>query len=78
MDKPYSGRQVALLTKHGKQDLLQPILENGLNCTLLHTEDFDTDQLGTFTRDIHRQGSQLDAARRKAKIGMELTGVRLE
>ena len=77
MQQPYLGRQVALLTKHGKQDLLRPILETDLGCHLLHTEHFDTDQLGTFTRDINRCGSQLDAARRKAKIGMELTGARL-
>ena len=77
MQQPYSGRQVALLTKHGKQDLLRPILETALGCRLLHTEDFDTDQLGTFTRDINRHGSQLEAARRKAKIGMELTGAQL-
>jgi hypothetical protein len=74
MQLPYQGRKVAFLTKHGKQDLLRPILEKALGCHLLHTEDFDTDQLGTFTRDVNRPGSQLEAARRKAKIGMDLTG----
>jgi len=38
-------------------------------------EGFDTDLLGTFTRDIARNGSQLDAARKKARIGMELSGL---
>ena len=32
---------------------------------------FDTDTLGTFTRETPRPGSQREAARRKARIGME-------
>ena len=36
---------------------------------------YDTDQLGTFTRDIPRPGSQLEAARRKARMGMSLSGL---
>ena len=77
MQLPYQGRHVAFLTKHGKQDLLRSILETALGCHLLHTEDFDTDQLGTFTRDVNRPGSQLESARRKAKIGIELTGTKI-
>ena len=73
----YEGRQVVLLTKHGKQDLLKDAFESDLGCSLLHTDAFDTDQLGTFTRDVDRAGSQLEAARRKARIGMELTGVNI-
>lgn len=35
---------------------------------------FDIDQLGTFTREIPRAGTQLEAAKRKARIGMEWSG----
>lgn len=70
----YQGRQVAFLTQHGKQNLVRAPLEEALGCQLVHTESYDTDQLGTFTRDVLRPGSQLAAARRKANIGMELTG----
>lgn len=73
----YAGRQVALLTQHGKQTLLAPILEPALGCRLQHVSGFDTDQLGTFSREIPRAGSQLDAARRKARKGMELAGLPL-
>ena len=73
----YIGRQVVLLTKHGKQDLIKDAIESDLGCSLLHTDAYDTDQLGTFTREIDRAGSQLEAARRKAKIGMSLTDVRI-
>ena len=70
----YQSRQVAFLTQHGKQDLLRAPLEDALGCQLVHTDAYDTDLLGTFTRELSRAGSQLDAARKKATIGMALTG----
>ena len=68
------ARRVAFLTQHGTQNLVRDPLESALGCTLIHTDAYDTDQLGTYTREIARPGSQLDAARRKAQIGMALTG----
>lgn len=64
---------MAFLTQHGKQDLVRGPLEAALGCELVHTDAYDTDQLGTYTREVVRPGSQLDAARRKAQIGMRLT-----
>ncbi len=74
---PYAGRRVSLLTQHGKEALLRAPLESALGCTLVHTDAFDTDQLGSFTGEIARPGSQLDAARLKARTGMTLTGARI-
>lgn len=74
---PYLGSKVAFLTQHGKQQLVRNRLEQALGCQLVHTQDYDTDLLGTFTSDVDRQGSQLDAARAKAAIGMRLTGLRI-
>jgi hypothetical protein len=73
----YAGRRVAFLTQHGKEQVVAPVLEPGLGCVIDHVTGFDTDQLGTFTRDVPRPGSQLDAARRKARKGMELSGLPL-
>lgn len=73
----YYGQQVALLTQHGKQTPLSEVLGHCLGCRIEHVDRFDTDSLGTFTRDIARAGSQLEAARRKAQIGMELSGLSL-
>lgn len=73
----YQGSQVAFLTQHGKQELVQSPLEQSLGCQVIHTDAFDTDQLGTFTGDILRQGTQLEAARKKAHIGMALTGLEI-
>ena len=73
----YAGQRVAFLTQHGKEQVVAPVLEHGLGCLIEHVTGFDTDQLGTFTRDVSRPGSQLDAARRKARKGMELSGLSL-
>lgn len=73
----YAGRQVALLTQHGKLQVLAPVLHQALGCTVQLVSGYDTDLLGTFTRDIARHGTQLEAARRKARIGMELSGLPL-
>ena len=70
----YENRRIALLTQHGKQQVIAPVLEPALGCVMEHVTGFDTDQLGTFTRDIPRLGSQIEAARRKARMGMELSG----
>ena len=70
----YAGCHVALLTQHGKERVIAPVLEPGLGCTVQLVTGFDTDQLGTFTREKPRPGTQLEAARSKARKGMELAG----
>lgn len=62
---------------HGKEKIIAPILEPHLGCVVEHLTGFDTDQLGTFTREISRPGTQLEAARRKARKGMELSGLKI-
>lgn len=74
-ESDYSGQRVALLTQHGKETPLGEVLNLGLGCQIEHVTGYDTDQLGTFTRDIARSGSQLDAARAKARIGMALSSL---
>ena len=68
----YDGSRVALLTQHGKQGVIASVLEPGLGCAIELVTGFDTDQFGTFTREAPRCGTQLEAARRKARKGMEL------
>lgn len=74
---PYSGRRVALLTQHGKEGVIAPVLDAALGCRVERVNGFDTDLIGNFTRDIPRTGTQVEAARRKARIGMELSGLPL-
>lgn len=73
----YKDHRIALLTQHGKEQVIAPVLEPALGCRIETVQGYDTDQLGTFTRDTPRPGSQLAAARRKARIGMALSGLPL-
>lgn len=77
MTGTYAGQRIALLTQHGKERTIAPVLESALGCRVERVAGFDTDQLGTFSRDIPRVGTQREAARRKARIGMELSGLPL-
>ena len=72
---PYRGQSVALLTRHGKDAVIAPVLDAATGCRVVHVDGYDTDRLGTFTRDIPRAGTQLDAARTKARLGMQLSGM---
>ncbi len=74
MAQMYAGAEIALLTQHGKQRVIAPALEDALGCRVRHVDGYDTDLLGTFTRDIPRFGTQAEAARKKACIAMELAG----
>ena len=73
----YAGQRIALLTQHGKERVIAPVLESALGCRVERVAGYDTDLLGTFTREIARLGTQIEAARKKAHIGMELSGLPL-
>jgi hypothetical protein len=73
-DGPYAGASFALLTKHTKEQVISPRFGRMLGATVTVIDAFDTDTLGTFTREVERFGSQLDAARKKAEIAIEMSG----
>ena len=75
MSQRYQGKAVSFLTQHGKVPLISPILEPALGCQVIETTGYDTDLLGTFTGTIQRLESQIDTARQKARIGMDLSGL---
>jgi hypothetical protein len=70
----YDRKRISLLTKHGKENIISPILKRTLGCEIELVQSFDTDELGTFDRTVKRQGTQLQTARRKAQIGIDFSG----
>jgi hypothetical protein len=54
-----------LATMHGKERVIAPLLERALGLRVSVSSGIDTDRFGTFSRDVERSGSQLDAARAK-------------
>lgn len=61
----YCGDRAVLATMHGKETAIAPLAERFLGLRLEVVAGLDTDSFGTFTRDVARSGSQLDAARAK-------------
>jgi hypothetical protein len=73
----FSNRIASVLTKHGKELALNEVLGPATGIKLKLTKAYDTDLLGSFTLETPRHGTQLDAARKKAQIGMALLGTDL-
>ena len=69
---PSVGARFSILTQHGKEREMAPLFAGGLDVRLELAMGFDTDSFGSFTREVARQGNQLEAARAKATKGMEL------
>lgn len=70
----FEGRTVVIATMHQKEQAIAPLLEAALGVRVVVPDAFNTDEFGTFTRDVPRAGSQREAARRKAEAALELTG----
>ncbi len=71
----YTGRPVAIATRHGKAAALGPVFAAaGLH---LVPVEVDTDRLGTFTGEVPRAGSLFETATAKARLGAEASGLAL-
>lgn len=67
----YRDVQGVLTTMHGKERVVAPILRAKLGLIIEPARGVDTDQFGTFSREVERRGSQLDAAKAKIAAGFE-------
>jgi len=70
---PYAGSNVVLATKHAKEQALARPLRASVGIEVIVPEHLDTDQLGTFTGEIERNGTPREVALRKARMGMEIS-----
>ena len=64
-----SDDRAGLVTMHGKEAVIGPVLGEGAGISLFRVAGVDTDAFGTFTREVERPGSALDAARAKVRAG---------
>ncbi len=69
----FAHRIGVLATMHQKQQVMAPLLEAALGIQV-QVPPLNTDQFGTFTREIKRPGDQLAAARLKAAAALDLVG----
>lgn len=68
------NRVAVLATMHQKERVMAPILSRELGVKITVAADFDTDKFGTFTREVKRLGTQIEAARLKAENALEIAG----
>ncbi len=70
----FSNRVAVLATMHQKERVIVPLVEKELGIKVTVPSNFDTDIFGTFTREVKRPGTQIEAVRFKAQKALELTG----
>ena len=71
----FENRNMVFVTKHSKESVVSPIMEKETGCNVIVESRFDTDKLGTFSRECDRTESQLNTARIKINEGMKLQGI---
>jgi hypothetical protein len=69
--KPYHHTVAVLTSMHAKERVIGPILRDELGLIVGLAMGVNTDQFGTFSREVERTGSQLDAAKAKIAAGFE-------
>lgn len=69
----FKNRVAVLATMHKKERVIAPLFDKELGIKVI-VPQFNTDKFGSFTREIERSGSQIEAARLKAQQVLLLTG----
>jgi hypothetical protein len=66
----FEGRKIVIATKHGKENVIGPALQEAFRMNY-SVAAFDTDLLGTFSGEVERVFTPLEAAREKCRIALE-------
>jgi hypothetical protein len=69
----FSGRNLCIATKHGKEKVIAPLLEKHLGVTCFVAPNLNTDELGTFSGEVDRKLSPLETARAKCLMAMDVS-----
>lgn len=67
----FKGRSLLIVTKHGKENVIAPILESYLSVSCDVTDRIDTDTLGTFSGEIEREDDAATSVRKKCHLAYE-------
>lgn len=74
---PYAGREAVLATMHRKEQAIARPMRAALGLRVVVPEGLNTDAFGSFSGEVPREGTPLEAARRKALGAAEATGLDL-
>ena len=65
----FANRKLFIATKHQKETVIVPLLEQNLGVICFTLDDFETDNLGTFSGEIRRKHDPLTTLRAKCDQG---------
>lgn len=71
----FKGRKAVIATKHKKEEVIAPILENELGLICVTIKELDTDKFGTFSGEIERVGDPVTILRKKCLMAIETSGI---
>jgi hypothetical protein len=71
--EPFSGRNLVIATRHGKEKVIAPLLSQALGVKCQVPLDLDTDSIGTFTGEVERKSDALTSAREKCLMAMQFS-----
>lgn len=74
---PFSTRKLLIASMHGKEQAIGPVLRDRLSVFPLVATGLDTDTFGTFSGEVERLGSPVDALRKKCVAAHQLHGMDL-
>jgi hypothetical protein len=66
----FEGREIRIATMHGKEKVIGPALQEAFKMKY-SVAAFDTDLLGTFSGEVERVLTPLEAAREKCRLALE-------
>jgi len=70
----FEGRTLVIASMHRKEEVLKPLLEQGLGINMQVAEGLNTDLLGTFSGEVARLADPLSTARKKCELALDLSG----
>jgi hypothetical protein len=73
----FHGRTLVVATMHGKESVIGPLLHENLGANVVTAAGLNTDAFGTFSGEVERAVSPLEAARLKCDAAHSLTGASL-
>jgi hypothetical protein len=67
----FQNRRLIIATKHKKEAVVAPLLQEKLGVRCFVDDDFDTDVFGTFSGEVEREKDALETIRNKCLVAME-------
>ena len=70
----FENRKLVIATKHNKESVISPLIEQSLKVNCFVPENFDSDKFGTFSGEIDRTKDALTTVKNKWLSGKRYHG----